>query len=84
VNVDEMLFVREAVQAGIGIGRLPTFQVSEKCALGPQPIRVLPLYSVGGAGLYVVTSSLRNLPARVTLFRDALISELAARHWSQD
>lgn len=82
VNVDEMLFVREAVQAGIGIGRLPTFPLNDKCALGPQPIRVLPRYSVGGAGLYVVTSSLRNLPARVTLFRDALISELSARHWS--
>jgi DNA-binding transcriptional LysR family regulator len=83
VNVDEMLFVREAVQAGIGIGRLPTFQLNEKCALGAQPIRVLPRYTVGGAGLFVVTSSLRNLPARVTLFRDALISALSARQWSQ-
>ncbi|HEX2878674.1 MAG TPA: LysR substrate-binding domain-containing protein [Polyangiaceae bacterium] len=82
VNVDEMLFVREAVQAGIGIGRLPTFQLNEKCALGAQPIRVLPRYTVGGAGLFVVTSSLRNLPARVTLFRDALISALSARQWS--
>jgi DNA-binding transcriptional LysR family regulator len=83
VNVDEMLFVREAVQAGIGIGRLPTFPLNDKCALGAQPVRVLPRYGVGGAGLYVVTSSLRNLPARVTLFRDALISELSARRWSQ-
>jgi hypothetical protein len=39
---------------------------------------VLPLYSVSGAGLFVVTSSLRNLPTRVALFRDALIAELSA------
>lgn len=82
VNTDEMMFVREAVNAGLGIGRLPTFELNKKCGLGPQPVRVLPRYCVAGAGLYVVTSSLRNLPARVTLFRDALISELSARRWA--
>ncbi|HTM43376.1 MAG TPA: LysR family transcriptional regulator [Polyangiaceae bacterium] len=78
INVDEMLFVREAVQAGLGIGRLPPVEWGKSCASVTQPKRVLPLYSVSGAGLFVVTSSLRNLPTRVALFRDTLIAELSA------
>jgi DNA-binding transcriptional LysR family regulator len=82
VNVDEMLFVRQAVDAGLGIGRLPTFELNRSCGMGEPPKRVLPKYTTGGAGLYVVTSSMRHLPARVALFRDALIADLSRRQWS--
>ena len=77
LNVDEMGFIVQAVSAGLGIGLLPMAGIRlgvERS--GPPPLRILPEYSGGSAGLYVVTPSVRFQPASVTALRDFLIEEL--------
>jgi len=77
LNVDEMSFAIQAVSSGLGIGLLPSAGIRLGSARAePMPIRILPEYSGGGAGLYVVTPSLRFQPASVTALRDFLIQEL--------
>jgi len=79
LSVDEMSFAQLAVAAGLGIGLLPTMAVKLRAPSRdyPTPVRILPEYSLGGAGLFVVTPSLRFQPAAVTAFRDFLIQELS-------
>src|SRR5450432_2813734 len=79
LSVDEMSFAQQAVAAGLGIGLLPTMGVKLRAPSRdyPTPVRILPEYSQGGgAGLFVVTPSLRFQPASVMAFRDFLIEEL--------
>lgn len=81
VNVDEMLFVRQAIGAGLGIGLLPTIVIGS-CARASalEPVeRVLPEFSMGGADVTVVTPSGPRRPRRVTILRDFLVEHLAAR-----
>ncbi len=82
INVDEMLFVRQAVGMGLGIGLLPTIVIAT-CARvrSLEPVdRVLPEFSMGGASeISVVTPSGPKRPRRVTLVRDFLVQRLTAR-----
>jgi DNA-binding transcriptional LysR family regulator len=81
VTVDEMLFVRQAVGSGLGIGLLPTIVIatcSKVRALDPVE-RILPEYSMGGAEVAVVTPSGPKRPRRVTILRDFLVQRLAPR-----
>jgi DNA-binding transcriptional LysR family regulator len=86
VNVDEMLFVRQAVGVGLGIGLLPTIVIAT-CnrvrALEPVE-RILPEYSMGGADIAVVTPSGPKRPRRVTILRDFLVERLAPRCEKQE
>ncbi len=81
VNVDEMLFVHQAVGAGLGIGLLPTIVIATCKRVGAlDPVeRVLPEFSMGGADVAVVTPSGPKRPRRVTILRDFLMQELAPR-----
>jgi DNA-binding transcriptional LysR family regulator len=80
VSADELLVVHHAVEAGLGLGLLPAFMVTEYSSpAGSRLSRVLPEYALRGAGIYVVTPSLRHQPARVSLFRDFLIEALTRR-----
>src|SRR5450432_458779 len=82
VNVDEMAFAQQAVAQGMGVGLLPMAGV-KLGTLRPSAtpmVRILPEYSRGGAGLHVVTPSVRFQSAAVTAFRDFLIEELV-RVW---
>lgn len=81
VNVDEMLFVRQAVGAGLGIGLLPTIVIATCARVGAlEPVeRILPDFSMGGAELNVVTPSGPKRPRRVTILRDFLVDRLAPR-----
>ncbi|HYP90290.1 MAG TPA: LysR family transcriptional regulator [Polyangiaceae bacterium] len=81
VNVDEMLFVRQAVGAGLGIGLLPTIVIATCARVGAlEPIeRVLPEFSMGGADVAVATPSGPKRPRRVTILRDFLVERLAPR-----
>jgi DNA-binding transcriptional LysR family regulator len=81
VNADELLFVRTAIAAGLGIGLLPILVESactEKRKADPLQ-RVLPDYAVRGADLAVVTPTGPKRPHRVTLFRDFLVEQLTRR-----
>lgn len=81
VSVDEMLFVRQAIGAGLGVGLLPTIVVGTCARVETlEPVeRVLPEYSMGGADFAVVTPSGPKRPRRVTLLRDFLVQRLAPR-----
>jgi DNA-binding transcriptional LysR family regulator len=81
MNADELLFVRQALAAGLGIGLLPILvesACSEKKKVDPLR-RVLPEYAVRGVDLAVVTPSGPKRPRRVTLLRDFLVEQMGAR-----
>lgn len=81
VSVDEMLFVRQVVGAGLGIGLLPTIVIATCKRVGSlDPVeRILPQFSMGGAEVAVVTPSGPKRPRRVTLLRDFLVQRLTPR-----
>ena len=74
VMVDDMTFVRGAVESGMGLGMLPDFLKHES----PRLVRVLPEYALRDTAVYVVTPSARYLPLRVSLFRDFLVEKLGS------
>jgi DNA-binding transcriptional LysR family regulator len=72
INVDDIGFVRRAIEEGVGIGLLPMLFRSEA-------VRVLPEHRSASAGsLFVVMPSGRHIPARVALLRDFLLDKLKA------
>jgi DNA-binding transcriptional LysR family regulator len=82
INVDEMLFVQQAIGVGLGIGLLPAIVIAScKHASSLDPVeRVLPEFSMGGAAeVCVVTPSGPKRPRRVTLLRDFLVQRLVSR-----
>lgn len=81
VTVDEMLFVRQAVGTGLGIGLLPTIVIATCARVGAlEPVeRILPEFSMGGADVAIVTPSGPKRPRRVTILRDFLVQALAPR-----
>jgi DNA-binding transcriptional LysR family regulator len=81
VSGDEMLFVRQAIMNGLGIGLLPLF-VESRCteAKKVEPLeRVLPDFVMRGAELVVVTPGGPKRPRRVTLLRDFLVEQMRAK-----
>jgi DNA-binding transcriptional LysR family regulator len=82
ISVDEMLFVRQAVGLGLGIGMLPTLVIGSCERAKPlEPVeRLLPeLWGAGGGDVTVVTPSGHKRPRRVTLLRDFLVARLGER-----
>jgi len=79
VGGDDFSFVRAIVGAGGGIGILPHINAAADEASG-RLVRVLPEYHLRGATLYLLYPSSRNVPARVTAFRDFVIEAFNA--WS--
>jgi DNA-binding transcriptional LysR family regulator len=78
VNVDEMSFVQTALAAGLGIALMPSVGVRlmAKRGLLPNPVHLLPEYSLAGGDLSVVSPSARFQTAAVVAFRDFLVAEL--------
>ena len=79
LNVDDLLFVQQGIDEGVGIGMLPVWK-PKRCPerrRNPEPIRILPDYAQLGAGLYVVSPPTRYQPASVAVFREFLITELS-------
>jgi DNA-binding transcriptional LysR family regulator len=68
-----MSFIWEAVRADLGLALLPGVP-----GIPVELVRVLPMYGIPGAGLYVVIPSARHEPARVALLRETLVKELRA------
>jgi DNA-binding transcriptional LysR family regulator len=79
IGGDDFTFVRAMVVAGGGIGLLPHVNCAADEASG-RLVRVLPDYHARGASLYVVYPSTKNVPARVTAFRDFVVAAFAS--WS--
>jgi DNA-binding transcriptional LysR family regulator len=79
IGGDDLSFVRAMLIAGGGIGLLPQIN----CALDETSgrlVRVLPGFHARGATLYVVYPSTKQVPLRVTAFRDFVSEAFTA--WS--
>jgi len=79
INGDDLAFVRAMLVAGAGIGLLPQINCAADEANG-RLVRVLPGFQARGATLYIVYPSLKQVPARVTAFRDFVSDAFTA--WS--
>lgn len=77
IVADDMLFVREAVRAGCGLGLLPSFLAQEDVAAG-RLVRVLPRTAQTVGALYLVHPPSQHVPKKITAFRDFLLEFLAA------
>jgi len=77
IGGDDLVFVRAMVVSGGGIGLLPHINCVADEASG-RLVRVLPGYRARGASLYIVYPSAKNVPARVTAFRDFVVEAFAA------
>lgn len=73
---DDMVFLREATLAGLGLSLIPLEIATDEVEAG-RLMRVLPRYSFGSGGLYLVWPSQKLVPARVVAVRELLIEELA-------
>ncbi len=78
IRCDDLLFVREALRAGAGLGLLPAFVADADVAAGTL-VRVLPRFERPAGNLYIVSPATRHVPRKVTAFRDLVIELLAAR-----
>ncbi len=72
---DDLLFVRDALRAGAGIGLLPTFVAAPEIAAGTL-LRVLPSHERTAGYLHIVTPGGRHVSRKVTAFRDLALELL--------
>ncbi|HEX3853132.1 MAG TPA: LysR family transcriptional regulator [Polyangiaceae bacterium] len=76
IACDDFGFVRAATVAGGGIGLMPRMIALTEVATG-RLVRVLPEYGQGGAVLHVIYPSTRQVPTKVSAFRDFLAKSCA-------
>lgn len=76
IRADDFLFVREAIKAGGGIGLLPSFFAHIDLAAGALA-RVLPRHVVPAGQFALLHPRARQLPRKVTAFRDFLLDYFA-------
>lgn len=76
VTGDDLLFIRHAVRAGLGIGFLPSFLTRDDVASG-QLVQLLPRHTVRTGTLYLVYPKGHTVPRKVTAFRSFLLEYLA-------
>jgi DNA-binding transcriptional LysR family regulator len=74
IGCDDFNFVRSSALAGGGVALMPRLIVAHDLSAG-RLLRVLPAYEMRGAALYLVYPSARQLPARVSAFRDFLTAQ---------
>jgi DNA-binding transcriptional LysR family regulator len=73
---DDMMFLRSAAVAGLGLSLLPLDVVSAELKRG-ELTRVLPQYALRGGGVFLVWPSHQHMPATVRAVRDLLLEELS-------
>ncbi len=71
IACDDFSYVRASLVAGGGIGLVPRMLAASEVATG-RLLRVLPEYGVSGAPLHVIYPSTRQVPSKVSAFRDFL------------
>jgi DNA-binding transcriptional LysR family regulator len=74
---DDLLWVHQAVRAGMGIALLPNFLARADVAAG-RLIRLLPRHGVRRGVLYFVHPAGPQVPRKVTALRDYIMEYLAA------
>lgn len=74
---DDFAFVRAALVAGAGIGLVPRLICVRDLADG-RLVRILPRYEVRGSAIHVVYPSAKNVPAKVSAFRDVAVEVFRA------
>jgi DNA-binding transcriptional LysR family regulator len=75
---DDLLFVRDALRAGAGLGALPAFVAAPEVEAGAL-VRVLPRWERQAGTLHIVSPAVRHQPPKVTAFRDLVLELLRAR-----
>jgi DNA-binding transcriptional LysR family regulator len=75
---DDLLFVRDAVRSGAGVGLLPTF-VAEPDVLAGRLVRIIPRFERLAGHLHIVTPAAKHVPRKVTAFRDLVLEMLKTR-----
>lgn len=75
---DDLLFVRDAVRSGAGIGLLPTF-VAEPDVVAGTLVRIVPRFERSAGSMYIVTPSAKHVPRKVTAFRELVLEMLKTR-----
>jgi DNA-binding transcriptional LysR family regulator len=75
---DDLLFVRDAVRAGAGVGLLPTF-VAEADVVAGRLVRIVPRFDRLAGHLHIVTPAAKHVPRKVTAFRDLVLEMLRTR-----
>jgi len=75
---DDLLFVRDALLAGAGLGTLPTFVAAPEVEAG-RLVRVLPRFERQAGTLHIVTPAARHQPRKVIAFRDLVLELLRSR-----
>ncbi len=77
IECDDLLFLRDAVRAGAGLGLLPEF-LAEPEVLAGSLVRVLPRYERQAGYLHLVTPAAKHVPHKVAAFRDLVVELLRA------
>lgn len=75
VSGTEILYTRQLVRAGLGIGFLPAHLAASDVEAGVL-VRVLPRMSVEAGYLWLVRPAARHVPAKVEAFRDFVLEYL--------
>lgn len=65
-----------ATLAGIGVSRLSAYLIGDDLRAG-RLVRIMPSYEDNGSDIYAVYSARRNLPPKVRVFIDHLVSEFS-------
>ncbi|MCE9666837.1 LysR family transcriptional regulator [Myxococcus stipitatus] len=78
IQCDDMLFMREALRLGGGIGYLPTMLAEPDVAEG-RLVNVLPKWSTPLGSAWFVSTAERHMPRKVAAFRDFLVETLKQR-----
>jgi len=76
IETDELLFVREAVKMGLGVGLLADILAQPDVVEG-RLIRILPRQVAMRGGFYLIHPPARHVPRRLALFRDHFLEHIA-------
>jgi DNA-binding transcriptional LysR family regulator len=77
MSCDDLLFVRDAVRSGAGLGLLPSF-VAGPDVLAGSLVRIVPRFERQAGNVYVVTPAAKHVPRKVTAFRDLVLEMVKA------
>ncbi len=75
---DDLLFLRDTVRAGAGVGLLPAVLAEPDVAAGSL-VRIVPRLERQAGHLHIVTPGAKHVPRKVTAFRDLVLEVLKAR-----